>query len=280
MRSTVPVDLDTLLLGLQRLGLRAGNHVLVHSSLSSLGQVDGGAATVVEALLRAVGPSGTVLVPTLTGTESDGSGPDLDFDLEQTPCWTGAIPEAVRRRPDAIRSAHPTHSVAAVGAGAHRLTEDHELCIAPCGAGSPYAKLAADPDGRILLLGCDHESNTTLHHVEEIAGVPYHLQPEPVRAVVRFADRSEARHYWIHDWGTPRRFGAIDPLLDQRGLQTRGKVGEADARLLPVGPFVALGLDVLRADPSYLVAKSDRSATTPDGARSVDDHPDPEGHPW
>jgi aminoglycoside 3-N-acetyltransferase len=259
MRSTVPVDLDAILLGLNGIGLRPGNHVLVHSSLSSLGQVEGGAQTVVEALLRAVGPSGTVLVPTLTGTEADGPERDLVFDLSETPCWTGAVAEAARRRPEAIRSAHPTHSVAAIGAAADRLTADHELCITPCGTGSPYAKLAADPDAVILLLGCNHEANTTLHHVEELAGVTYHLQAEPARGVIRFLDRTEARDYWIHDWGTPRRFNAIEPLLDQRGLQTSGNVGEARARLIPAGPLVALGLDVLRADPSYFVAKAVRA---------------------
>lgn len=259
MRSTVPVDLETVLLGLRDLGLRSGNHVLVHSSLSSIGQVEGGAQTVVEALLRAVGPSGTLLVPTLTGTEADGPGLELVFDVSETPCWTGAVPEAARRRPEAIRSAHPTHSVAAIGAAAGRLTADHELCITPCGTGSPYAKLAADPDAVILLLGCDHEVNTTLHHVEELAGVSYHLQAEPARGVVRFHDRTEARDYWIHDWGTPRRFTAIEPLLQQRALQATGHVGEASARLMPAGPLVALGLDVLRADPLYFVAKAGRA---------------------
>jgi len=256
MRSTVPVDLDTILDGLARIGLRAGHHVLVHSSLSAIGQVDGGAQTVVDALLRAVGDAGTVLVPTLTGTPFDGRGRDLVFDVAESPCWTGAIAEAVRRRPEAVRSAHPTHSVAAIGASADRLTAGHEQCITPCGTGSPYARLAADAEAVILLLGCDHESNTTLHHVEELAGVQYHLQREPTRGAVRFRDRTEVRDYWVHDWGTPRRFGAIEPLLVERGLQTSGRVGEAPARLVPAGPLVALALDVLRADPSFFVARA------------------------
>ncbi|SDD55219.1 aminoglycoside 3-N-acetyltransferase [Sanguibacter gelidistatuariae] len=257
-RSTVPISLDAIVSGLTGLGLRAGHHVLVHSSLSALGRVAGGAQTVVDALLQVVGPSGTVLVPTLTGTEADGEGVALDFDLAQTPCWTGAVAEAARRRPEAIRSAHPTHSVAAIGAAAARLTSDHEQCITPCGTGSPYAKLAADPDGVVLLLGCDHESNTTLHHVEELAGVSYHLHPEPVPGVVRFFDRTETRDYWVHSWGTPRRFSAIEPLLDQRGLQTRRAVGAADARLMSAGLLVTLALDVLRADPRFFIAEQAR----------------------
>lgn len=254
-RGSVQVGAAALRAGLTGVGLRAGHHVLVHSSLSAIGWVDGGAAAVVDALLEVVGPTGTVAVPTLTGTPDDGPGRELVLDVDRTPGWTGAIPEELRRRPAATRSGHPTHSVAAIGAAAARLTAGHEECLTPCGTGSPYARLAADPDGVVLLLGCDHESNTTLHHVEELAGVPYHLQPDLVRAVVRFADRAQERDYWLHDWGTPRRFTAIEPLLVQRGLQTTGVVGAATARLVPAGPLVSLGLDALRADPTFFVAR-------------------------
>jgi aminoglycoside 3-N-acetyltransferase len=249
------IDRDVIIAGLQDLGLRPGHHVLVHSSLSSMGHVDGGATTAVQALLTVVGPGGTVLVAALTGTEDDGPEEDLDFDLVNSPGWTGAIAETVRRWPGARRSAHPTHSVAAVGAAAARMTAGHEDCITPCGTGSPYANLAADPDGVILLLGCDHESDTTLHHVEEIASVGYHLQPRPARAVIRYPDHTEIRNYWIHDWGTPRHFNAIGPLLEQRGIQVRGRVGAATALLVQAGPLVSLGLDVLRAAPSFFVAE-------------------------
>jgi aminoglycoside 3-N-acetyltransferase len=249
-----PVDGEAIRRDLAALGLRAGHHVLVHSSLSSIGRVDGGAAAVVDALVDVVGPDGTVVVPTLTGTPDDGAGRELVFDVDRTPGWTGAIPEELRRRPEAVRSAHPTHSVAAIGAAAARLTAGHEDCVTPCGQDSPYGRLAADPDGVVLLLGCGHASNTTLHLVEELAGVPYHLQREPVRAVLRFAAHTDVRDCWIHDWGTPRRFEAIEPLLVQRGLQVSGRVGAATARLLPAGPLVRLGVDVLRADPAFFVA--------------------------
>lgn len=249
------IDRDAIIAALQDLGLRQGHHVLVHSSLSSMGYVDGGATTAVQALLNVVGSGGTVLVPALTGTEDDGPEEDIVFDLVDSPCWTGAIAEAVRRWPGGRRSAHPTHSVAAVGAAAARMTAGHEDCITPCGTGSPYANLAADSDGVILLLGCDHESDTTLHHVEEIAGVGYHLQPRPARAVLRYADHTETREYWIHDWGTPRNFNAIGPLLEQRGIQVRGRVGATTALLVQAGPLVSLGLDVLRAAPSFFLAR-------------------------
>jgi aminoglycoside 3-N-acetyltransferase len=240
---------------LRALGLRAGHNVLVHSSLSSIGHVVGGAASVVQALLDLVAPDGTVVVPTLTGDESVGPEHEVVFDAASTACWTGVVPETVRSWTGAVRSLHPTHSVAAVGAAAHRLTAGHEDCVTPCGAGSPYARLAADPDGVILLLGCDHDSNTTLHHVEELAGAAYHLQRSPVRARITAGGRTQVRDFWAHAYGTDRRFGAIEPLLEQRGVQALGHVGSATARLCAAGPLVTLGLEVLRADPRFFVAE-------------------------
>src|SRR5215210_5495176 len=83
---------------LRRLGLGEGAVVLVHSSLSRLGNVKGGADAVVDSLLTAVGPTGTVLFPTLTGTEHDGPDAPPVVDVRSTPCWTGRIPETARHR--------------------------------------------------------------------------------------------------------------------------------------------------------------------------------------
>ena len=239
---------------LRFVGVAPGQHLLVHSSLSSLGRVEGGAPTVVQALLDVLGSDGTLLAPTLTGSEDIGPTTEMAFDVDASPSWTGAIPVAVRTWPGAVRSLHPTHSVAAVGAAASRLTQGHEECITPCGVGSPYARLAADPQGMILLLGCDHECNTTFHHIEELAGASYHLQPKPVRGVIHHRGRTEARSYWVHSYGTPRHFMALEPFLLERGVQTTGLVGDAVARLMPAGPLVALGCDVLRASPRFFVS--------------------------
>jgi aminoglycoside 3-N-acetyltransferase len=247
------VDQSDISAGLRSLGLREGQHVLVHSSLSSIGRVDGGAATVVRALLEVVGPTGTILAPTLTGDENVGPHRRLVFEVDSTPGWTGAVSECLRGWDGAVRSRHPTHSVAALGAGAERLTRRHEDCVTPCGAGSPYERLAADEDGVILLLGCDHESNTTWHHVEEVAGVDYHLQPTPVRAEIRDPDGTTFRDLWVHRYGTPRNFGAIEGLLQQRGHQVEGSVGGAVARLLSAAGAVSVGLQVLQADPAFFV---------------------------
>src|SRR5690348_12498797 len=91
---------------LRHLGLAPGMTVLVHSSLSRLGHVVGGAEAVVDALVTAVAPGGTVLFPTLTGSERDGPDCPPQMDVRRTACWTGRIPECARQRSEARRSLH------------------------------------------------------------------------------------------------------------------------------------------------------------------------------
>src|SRR5450759_4325859 len=104
--------------GLRDVGLQLGDRVLVHSSLAALGDVDGGADTVIDALIEAVGTDGLVVVPTFACQ------PPFDRKTSATPL--GAVADRLWRRPNAFRSLHPTHSVAAIGHGAEELVRDHE----------------------------------------------------------------------------------------------------------------------------------------------------------
>ena len=102
--------------GLTDVGLKVGDVVLVHSSLSAFGYVEGGADTVIDALLETVGPEGTVVVPTFTWGPFHAA-EKVILDLVNTPVKdeVGIIPEAFRKRPEAKRSTHICHSVAAIG---------------------------------------------------------------------------------------------------------------------------------------------------------------------
>lgn len=238
--------------GLRSLGLRAGDRVLAHSSLSSFGQVEGGADTVINALLQAVGTRGTVLVPTLTGSEELSPANPPVFDPLRTPCWTGRIPETFRQRPDAIRSLHPTHSVAAIGPDAEALIADHLDSLTPCDHSSPYGKLTADERGCILLIGVDHQSNTTMHHVEEIVGAAYHMQAGFARARILTDGQEIVRHILLHAYGTPRHFNVMEPVYIERGIQQNGQIGAAVVRFIRTGPMVEITAQALRANPRIL----------------------------
>lgn len=151
-RNQATVDAAMLRSDLDRVGLTSGRAVLVHSSLSQVGHVQGGATAVIDALLDIVSPGGTVLFPALTGKETDGPQHAPTMDVRSTPCWTGQIPETARLRHAAWRSVHPTHSVVALGAAAEHSVAGHQHSVTPCDQYSPYFRLIEE-DGLILLLG-------------------------------------------------------------------------------------------------------------------------------
>jgi len=246
------VTLDAIVRGLREGGLHAGCHVLLHSSLKSLGLVEGGAETVIDAFLEVLGPTGTLVAPTLTGDETLCAANPPVFDVHKSRCWTGAIPEALRLRPDAVRSWHPTHSAAAIGGLAKDLTRRHCDSTTPCDELSPYGLLAEREDAFIVLLGVDHESNTTLHHVEEMAASDYHMQAEPALATVRVGEIEMKRTVFLHRYGQARRFGAVEPLLLERGIQRNVEIGSATVRVVRTKPMVRLCLAALRANPRFL----------------------------
>ncbi|MGA8114069.1 MAG: AAC(3) family N-acetyltransferase [Actinocatenispora sp.] len=166
---------------LRALGVRAGSVLLVHSSLSSLGWVCGGPVAVVQALLDALGPDGTLVVPTHTGDNSDPAmwqRPPVPaawwpvirntmpaFDPAVTPSrGLGVIPELARTWPGAVRSGHPATSFAAIGPAAEEITRGH-LLHEGLGDESPLGRIHA-ADGDVLLLGVGHDNNTSLHLAE------------------------------------------------------------------------------------------------------------------
>ncbi len=171
----------------EELGVEAGQTVMVHCSLSSLGFVCGGAQVVIEALMEAIGPDGTIMMPTQSWKNLDpSSGVHWEepeewwqlirdnwpaYDKAITPTNTmGAVAEMFRRWPGTLRSDHPARSVAAWGRHADYLTKDHDLSNI-FGEGSPIAKLY-ELDGHVLLIGVDYDKNTSLHLADVRAEYP------------------------------------------------------------------------------------------------------------
>jgi aminoglycoside 3-N-acetyltransferase len=181
MDQLMPHTVQSLSSDLRALGLRSGDVVLLHSSRRSLGFVVGGTQAIVQALLDVIGPEGTIVVPTHTSDNCDPAGwrnppvPEAwwpvireqapGFDPSRTPSrWMGVIAETVRTWPGALRSDHPRLSFAALGPHAVDITSAHQLDDA-LGERSPLGAVYR-LDGKVLLLGCGHDSNTSLHLAE------------------------------------------------------------------------------------------------------------------
>jgi aminoglycoside 3-N-acetyltransferase len=243
---------DRITEDLRTLGVREGGVLLVHSSLSSLGFVVGGAPSVIKALRAAIGPEGTLVLPTHSW-ERSGRG-DFTFDILRTPSCVGAISETFRTMPGVMRSLHPTHSVAAAGPRSRELTGGHELALTPCGEGTPYAKVI-DARGQILFLGATLDQNTMFHTLEAFADVPYLMRGDS--EVFRVTDtdrRSREMPFRRHARGPDRRFAATAGLLAEKGILRQGSVAASTSLLVEAAPLAELMRKLLREDPNYLVA--------------------------
>jgi aminoglycoside N3'-acetyltransferase len=175
-------------LALSELPLPDGSIVLIHSAMSKLGFIEGGATTIVEALCDVIvkGRNSTVAMPTFTmiGGMADTLRVGTVFDIVNTPSGTGRITEVFRKRLGARRSLHPTHSVAAIGPRASWLVDGHHLDVFAFGPCSPFGRLL-EADGFILGLGVDLGPVTFYHVVEDLGVFPrtVYTSDSPIPAV-------------------------------------------------------------------------------------------------
>ncbi len=220
---------------LREVGLRTGDVALAHSSLSSMGWVEGGPDAVINALLAVLDPArGTLVLPTLC--QKDIGARFETWDIATSRSDVGRITEIGRLRPDAIRSDHPTHSVAAIGADALELTCDHGRAHgrpspwgpAAFGIGSPWEKLY-ERDAQYLFLGTTTSCNTMGHFA----------QAEFVRRTLTSCgpqrDEFEAR---VKGWQTEGVWPAFGFVVVEEWLQ------EVDAMR-----YATVGDTTLRATP-------------------------------
>lgn len=206
--------------------------VLVHSSLSACGRIEGGVQAVIAAV-QEWNEGGTVSMPAHSYCYPGSDGVPPLFDVRSTPSVVGAITDAFWRRTGAHRSIHPTHSLAAIGPGAAELTDGHEQCDTPCGTGTPYERLIA-ADAAVLMFGVTLDAYTLFHSAEDAAAVPYLYEPVPVRLRYLDRDRHErSLEMRRHDMGVARRFARQDRWLEARGLLSRRTLGRGELLLIP-----------------------------------------------
>jgi len=257
--SEQPATRQSIAKDLTALGLAPDMTVMVHSSLSRLGFVVGGAQAVVEALLHVLGPGGTLMMPTHSGALSDPASwrnppvpeswwqPIRDempaFDQALTPTREmGSIVDCFLHVPGVRRSNHPTVSAAAFGPNTAALLEDHNLTDR-LGESSPQGKLYG-LDGHVLLLGVDHGNNTSLHLAEVRSGVmPTVEAGAPIMV--------DGERQWVdfsHVEDDDSDFAELGEAFALTGGEAKGSVGSGVARLVRSRDVVDFGVDWIRSN--------------------------------
>ena len=253
------VNRDDIVEGLTELGVRPGSLMMVHSSLSAIGDVEGGAETVVDGLLDVLGPEGTLVVPAFTYPSAVPEVFETDwiFDPVETPSAMGAITNAARNRPEAHRSMHLWHSVTALGPLAEQITSAGGTSA--WDAESPMAWVFKN-EGWLLMLGVPYQNLTAIHIWEVEFGVDYREEYDVERrvrrpdgslapVVSRVHDRIET-----HPGSDFNRFGE---RLETAGKVQVGHVGNAVARLFLAGDAHAIAKAMYGSDDRYFLKQTD-----------------------
>ena len=177
---------DSLINDLKNMGLTGNEAIMVHSSMKSIGEVEGRADAVVDAFMEFF-EDGLFMTPTHTWAQM---GPDYPvFNPATEPACVGIIPNIFRIRPGVVRSLHPTHSIAAYGKNAEEYIKGEENATTPCTPGGCWDRLR-EVDAKILLLGVTHGRNTFIHSVDEALGIKDRLTDLPTRMHVVMPDGS------------------------------------------------------------------------------------------
>lgn len=262
MNEPLPACRTSLAADLRALGVRPGMTLIVHSSLKSLGWVVGGSVAVILALEDALGAAGTLVMPTFSVELSEPSSwrhPPVPeswwelirretpaFDPDLTPAQRmGALPETFRRQAGTLRSHHPEVSLAARGARAREVTDGHGLDF-PLGEASPLARIY-ELDGRVLLLGVGHDSNSSLHLAEYRCPYPGRREVEAGAPLIVAGRREWVRY---RDYNvTEEDFIELGAAYEAAGgALARGRVAGAEARLIPQRPLVDFAVVWLEAN--------------------------------
>ena len=237
---------------LDRLGLIEGAVVLVHASMRRVAPLGADPSIVAASLIDALGPTGTLVVPTQTAWNSTTSRAFREatagmtpgqvaaykdslppFDPQRTPSFgMGALAEEVRTLPQAVRSSHPQTSFAAVGAHAQELMSVH-LLDCHLGEKSPLGALYAN-NALVLMLGTGYDTSTAFHLAE------YRLVPRRVRpyeCLIADEAASASGHAWT---------GFTDIELDDSDF---GKLGRQFARKTKIVRKARVGSAVARLYP-------------------------------
>ena len=206
----------------QRSGLTRGETVLIHTSLKRtlIRYAEQGyditPDNVLESILDALGPSGTLMLPLFNFDFPKG----VTFDIRNTPSQMGSLTEAGRKHPDAVRTGHPIYSFSVIGKQSHHFQDIDNF--SGYGPDSPFMKLR-ELDGKIAVLDLlDQNSMTFYHFIEEMNNVVYRYHKEFTGKYIDWEGTESIRTYGLFvrnlEKGVLTHVNPMGELLWKNGL--------------------------------------------------------------
>lgn len=220
----------------EQIGLRKGDTVLVHTSMSKIGYLENGPQTFVEALIEFIGEEGNIMMPTSPNPmlQLDYARNTKTFNVNQSPSALGAISEFFRKTKDVKRSWSPTEPVSVLGKDADFLTNSHHLDNSPYTAKSPFQKLY-ELNGKIMYAGVTLDNaGTNLHTLEDAVDFEYPVYyAEEFEFNVEIDSETITVRTKVHnpDWSKKRKCDELLPFFESKKVFVTGTIGNAKTLL-------------------------------------------------
>jgi aminoglycoside 3-N-acetyltransferase len=217
---------------LVRLKIKRNDIVVVHSALRSVGEIDGGANALIDALIEYLS-SGVLVIPTHSW---QGIVDRLYYNVHTTETCLGALSKVALEREDGVRSLHPTHSVKAFGKKAYSLIKGEEKTSSPTSKNGWLSKLCFKK-AKILLLGVNQNSNTFIHAIEERLNIPDRMGNDNLKITVIGYDGKDVNYPLFNGYysknipeGCSEHFENYHKPLVELGAVLVDKLGNAEVR--------------------------------------------------
>ena len=245
-----------LILNLKEMGIKPTDVLMVHSSMKSIGEVEGGADTVVDVFMEYLS-DGLFMTPTHTWAQMNEE--YSVFDPLNEPACVGIIPNIFRKRPGVLRSLHPTHSIAAYGKHAQEYIAGEEDATTPCPKGGCWDRLK-DVKAKILLVGVTHARNTYIHSVDEVFDVQERLTLKPTLFHVVMPDGTKKevymyRHYNPVSAHISENFDKLSDAFIELGAAKNVKFGDAECILCEADKIFDIYRKIIEIEPNCLIER-------------------------
>ncbi|MBP3888093.1 MAG: AAC(3) family N-acetyltransferase [Cellulosilyticum sp.] len=243
---------------LEMMGLLSTDTIMIHSSMKSIGNVEGGADTVIDALMEYFS-EGLLMTPAHTWAQM--SETYSVFDPIREPACVGIIPNLFLKRTGVVRSLHPTHSIAAFGKAAVSYIQGEENCTTPCTPGGCWDRLR-EIEAKILLVGVTHIRNTFIHSVEEVYEVPERLTAMPTSFQIKMPEGGLKevkmhRHYNPYTAHISEAYDKLEQAFYDTGAAKKGHFGDAECILCDAKAIFEITGRILERELNCLIDREE-----------------------